>query len=140
MIAALYLIVYPFILYLTPPDNKEPAIRKQFQILYNTIMQYRVENAEAYFSSRSELDNYGTHHPAYLNNIAFVQHETWPKDEQNAIIAVSKRLRSIPCPASLGIPFNIPGWPLIDIPERELVLFANGNIITNILPNAPTAK
>ncbi len=128
-LALLYFIVYPTILFTNPPKDKSLSVINKLKMLHLALLMYKSDQADSCFPTKADLEPYDNDGLLKDNDITLLGNPSWPAEQEGVIVAVSRTLNAVPCPASYGCFFGgIRGWPTTDIPERRLQLHANGKI------------
>ena len=128
-IAGFYFIVYPTVLFLMSPRDESLLMINKFKMLYTIIQMYKSDFPDSHFPTKADLKPYEDRGLLNNNDITLLGNPAWPAESEDIIVAVSRTLNAIPCPASYGYFFcGVRGWPSTDIPEKKIQLHANGKI------------
>lgn len=129
VIAGLYFTAFPIMLSIMQPKNENPTMINKFKMLYTVLQMYKSDFPDSRFPTKDDLKLYDNNGLLKNDDIALLGNSEWPAENENTIVAVSRTLNAVPCPASYGFFFGaVRGWPSASIPERKIQLHADGKI------------
>ena len=129
VIAVFYFTVFPIMLSIMQPKNENPAMLNKFKMLYTMLQMYKSDFPDSRFPTKDDLNLYDNGGLFKNDDIALLGNSAWPAGQDGTIVAVSRTLSAVPCPASYGFFFGaVRGWPSASIPERKIQLHADGKI------------